>query len=152
MPAASPLKTKAAASRASARPAAAAARAAQAGATVPRPARLAPPAKPAPTAPPPLPRGMARFAITLKDDDSSTAPPGGHRGRFVRGRLARNERFRLQLMDWLEQQGLAAQVAEVGAPTAFNVLAIVTTAKVAHKLQALAGVESVFRDLPVHLK
>jgi hypothetical protein len=94
---------------------------------------------------------MARFAITLKDDGGDT-PPGTHRGRFVRGRLARNERFRLQLLDWLEQQGLAAQVAEVGAPTAFNVLAIVTTAKVARKLQALEGVESVFRDLPVRLK
>jgi hypothetical protein len=94
---------------------------------------------------------MARFAITLKDDGGDPAP-GTHRGRFVRGRLARNERFRLQLLDWLEQQGLAAQVAEVGAPTAFNVLAIVTTAKVARKLQALEGVESVFRDLPVRLK
>jgi hypothetical protein len=151
MPAASPLKTKAAASRSSPRPAGAAAQAAQAGAAVPRPARLAPPAKPVPTAPPAWPRGMARFAITLKDDGGDT-PPGTHRGRFVRGRLARNERFRLQLLDWLEQQGLAAQVAEVGAPTAFNVLAIVTTAKVAQKLQAVEGVESVFRDLPVRLK
>jgi hypothetical protein len=92
---------------------------------------------------------MGRFAITLKDEP---AQPGTTRGRFVRGRLARNDQFRKQLLGWLEDQGLAAQVVEVGAPTAFNVLSIVTTSGVAQRVKALDGVESVFRDLPVRLK
>ena len=52
-------------------------------------------------------------------------------------------RLREQLIGWIKEQGLLEEVAQVGEPTAFNMLFVVCTPRVAEQLVQAPGVVSV---------
>jgi hypothetical protein len=93
---------------------------------------------------PELPAGMKRYTIALKED--ATAAAAGSRAAFVRARKSAGQAFRRQLLQWLKREGLQNKVAEVGDPTAFRLMSIVTTPQLAGRLKRLAQVQDVFPD------
>jgi len=87
---------------------------------------------------------MANYVVNLEEE----GPLPGERGRreVYETNLARSTRFRQELLRWLDEQGLSAQVAGVGEPLAFPLLTLTCTPTVARRIETLPGVDAVFED------
>jgi hypothetical protein len=100
----------------------------------------------------PPPRGdpangtdLADYMILLKEDeDTSTESAGRH--AFYQSGKERSAAFQHQLRGFLKSRGLDDQVAAIGPPTVFPIMAIRCTPAVAKQLKEAPGVEDVVRD------
>jgi len=54
-----------------------------------------------------------------------------------------NARLREQLLVWIKEHGLSAEVSQIGEPTAFNTLFVVSTPRAAEQMVQAPGVLSV---------
>lgn len=88
---------------------------------------------------------MRRYTIALKEDEA--VEQSSSRAAFVRARKSGSAAFRKYLLQWLKREGLQSKVVEIGDPTAFRMMSIVTTPQLAGKLKRLAQVQDVFPDV-----
>ncbi|HWQ13911.1 MAG TPA: hypothetical protein VNL77_14020 [Roseiflexaceae bacterium] len=86
--------------------------------------------------------GMVKVAVTLERPPSDELQ---HMSRAEKHRALRENsaRLRQHLISWLDERGMAGEVARVGEPTIFNTLFVVATRRVAEQLRRAPGVTSV---------
>lgn len=91
---------------------------------------------------PGIPLDMVSVAVVV--DRPSSEDLAGHSRAEKYLALRKNASgVRDRLIDWISEQGLAAEVYQVGQPTAFNLLFVVATPGVAERLAQAPGVISV---------
>jgi len=101
--------------------------------------------KPMPGTRPARPAGMENYIITLKEDREARQEVMGRREQYEAS-VARTAEFQRRLRAWLNEQGVGAQVAAIGEPTAFPMIMLTYTPAVAKMIETLSEVESVLRD------
>lgn len=98
-----------------------------------------------PGSPSERPAGMADYIVILKEDDEGDEMKEG-RHAFYQAGVARNSHFQNRLRSFLEQRGLADQVAFIGEPTVFPLVALRCMPEVADLIGTLPEVQEVVRD------
>jgi hypothetical protein len=86
---------------------------------------------------------MEHYIIALKEaQPQPDAAPVGRRELYETG-VAQSATFRRKLEQWLETEHLDSQVAHIGEPTAFSLISLTSTPKVAERIEDLPEVEYV---------
>ncbi|RKU36483.1 hypothetical protein C6495_03375 [Candidatus Poribacteria bacterium] len=92
---------------------------------------------------PGTPENMTEYVILI-NKPSSTELAGQNRAETYAEMQANTARHREAIAEWLEEQGdLSSEVAGILEPTAFPVLFIICTSRVAKELEHAPGVENV---------
>jgi hypothetical protein len=89
--------------------------------------------------------GTADYLIVLKDSEGEEAEESRH--AFYQSGVARNAAFQERLRRYLREKKVADQVAVIGEPTVFPLIALRSTPKVAKLISELPEVEEVVRDV-----
>jgi hypothetical protein len=88
---------------------------------------------------------MADYVVLLREQ---VEPPSGSRHAIYESGKARTAAFQDRLRDFLKRHGVADQVAAIGEPTFFPIVALRATSKVVELVRTLPEVEEVVRDNP----
>jgi hypothetical protein len=91
---------------------------------------------------------MVELAITL-ERPPATALRGLTRSEKYRALSDHSIKLRQGIIRWIGERGMSGEVARVGEPTAFNVLTMVATPRVADVLPAAPGVTHVGVAVPL---
>jgi hypothetical protein len=91
---------------------------------------------------PDWPADMSKFMVVLERPSSQELAQHSQSEKYkiLRQNTAR---LREQLIVWIKEQGLSAEVSQVGEPTAFNTLFVVSTPRAAEQMVQAPGVLSV---------
>ena len=84
------------------------------------------------------------FVVTLA---LNSFGPMGRRQVVERGRAC-GEAFRHRLLQFVEQKNRKYELVEIGDPTAFGIISIVSTKELADEIKDFPEVESVIEDRP----
>jgi len=87
------------------------------------------------------------FVVTLALNTLGTFAPMGRRQVVERGRAC-GEAFKKRLLQFVEQKNRKYELVEVGDPTAFGIISIVSTKALADEIKDFPEVESVIEDRP----
>jgi hypothetical protein len=87
--------------------------------------------------------GMVDYLVTLKNEPS---PSKLTRREVYDSGLARSSEFLERLRQRISEQDLWSEVGALGQPTAFPMISITCTPRVASMIESVPDVESVFRD------
>ncbi|MBN1660512.1 MAG: hypothetical protein JXA93_19100 [Anaerolineae bacterium] len=100
-----------------------------------------------------IPPGMITVMLTLERPSHEELRRYSRRERY-RALKSSAAGIRDELMRWIDEHGLASDVAQVGEPTAFNTLFVTSTRHAAERLVEAPGVVGVAPtgDLPVDLR
>lgn len=91
---------------------------------------------------PDRPADMSSFMVTLERPSSKELAQHSRSEKY-KVLLANTIRLREQLLVWIKEQGLSAEVSQIGEPTAFNTLFVVSTPRAAELMVQAPGVLSV---------
>jgi len=91
---------------------------------------------------PDRPSDMSQFLVVLERPSSKELAQYSRSEKY-KILWENNARLREQLLIWIKEQGLSAEVSQVGEPTAFNTLFVVSTPRAAEQIVQAPGVLSV---------
>jgi hypothetical protein len=99
---------------------------------------------PLPGSVPSTPTGMGNYIVVLKRQHRNAAPTG--RGEIYAGNLRQTAAFQEKLSRWLDEHGLATEVAGMAEPVGFPLISLTSTPAIAKAIESFPEVESVVAD------